>query len=102
MAATRIDIPHKLTREEVRHRMKSRIGDLPSYMPGGMATVESSWQTDDVMNLKVEAMGQTVAGTIEVMDHALRLDFTLPPALSFMRPLIERAVRGTGEQLLLK
>ena len=98
---TVIDIPHKLTRAEVRHRMRSRIGELPAHVPGGVAEVRSSWPGEDRMALEVAAMGQTLAATIDIEDRVVRVSIALPPMLSFFSGAIASAVRQKGGRLLL-
>ena len=56
-----IDVPHSLGKEGAKQRMRERIGDLGSHMPGGVAHVTSSWPSADVMALGISAMGQTIA-----------------------------------------
>ena len=98
---TIIDIPHQLTRAEVRRRLRARIGELPAHIPGGVAEVRSSWPGEDRMALEVAAMGQTLAATIEIEDRLVRVSMTLPPMLSFFSGAIAAAVRQKGGKLLL-
>lgn len=96
-----IDIPHRLTREEVRRRLSARIGELPSHIPGGVAEFRSAWPTPDRMTLDVSAMGQTITATLDIDERAVHATFALPPMLSFMSGAITAAIRSKGEQLLL-
>ena len=100
-APTIIDLPHKLSRAEVRRRMQTRIGELPAHIPGGVAEVRSSWPSEDRMALGVAAMGQTLATTIDIEDHVVRVSLTLPPMLSFFSGAITAAVQRKGGKLLL-
>ena len=98
---TTIDIAHRLGREEVKRRMKERIGDLPSHIPGGFAEEKSTWPAPDRMALDVIAMGQTVSAHLDVLDDRVRIELLLPPSLSFFSGAIEAALRKKGGQLLL-
>ena len=100
-APTIIDIPHKLTRAEVRRRMQARIGELPAHIPGGVAEVRASWPSEDRMALEVAAMGQTLNTTIDVQDRLVRVSLVLPPMLSFFSGAIAAAVERKGGKLLL-
>lgn len=95
----RVAIPHSLGREEARRRLQSRIHELADHLPG-MATVDVSWPSEDRMTLAVGAMGQSMAGTIEIEDAQVVFDIALPPALSFVEPMVEKAIRSKGEKLL--
>lgn len=96
-----VALPHKLGKDEARRRLKSRIGELPGHIPGGVAAVTSEWPSEDTMQLEVAAMGQTVAAKIVVLDNALDVTIDLPPMLSFFGDIIRRTVEAKGGQLLL-
>lgn len=96
-----VAIPHKLGKDEARRRLKSRIGELPGHIPGGVATVTSDWPGADTMQLNVAAMGQDVSAKIVVLDNALDVTIDLPPMLSFFGDIIRKAVSAKGSQLLL-
>ncbi|MET0269093.1 MAG: polyhydroxyalkanoic acid system family protein [Sphingomonas sp.] len=98
---TIIDIPHTLGREEARRRMKARIGELPGYMPGGVAEVASSWPTEDRMALEVKALGQAVSATAQVADDHIRVALVLPPMLGMFADRIGDAIARKGGALLL-
>lgn len=99
---TIIEIPHQLGRVEVRRRMATRIGDLHRHIPGGMATVESAWPSEDRMVVDVAAMGQKVTATLDVEDALVRISLLLPPSLSFMSGMISGIVRERAQDLLLE
>jgi hypothetical protein len=96
----RVAIPHSLEREEVRHRLRSRTGEIGNFIPGGMAEVKVDWQSQDQMRLGVGAMGQSIDGTIDIEDHQVVFTINLPPALSFVEPMIKGAIEKNGRKLL--
>lgn len=98
---TIIDIPHALGREEARRRMKARIGELPGYIPGGVADVVSSWPADDRLALEVKALGQSVSATAQVADDHIRVALVLPPMLGLFSAKITDAIARKGGALLL-
>ncbi len=93
-----VDLPHKLGAEEAKRRMRDGIGKLTEHIPGG-GRVESGWEGDR-MNLRVEAMGQEVAGHIEVYETKVRLELMLPAILSLFSSRIEGMLRSRGGELL--
>jgi hypothetical protein len=95
----RVNLPHNLPREEVRLRLRSRSHEIGSLLPG--STVSSDWPNEDHMRLTVHAMGQQVIGDVEIGEGEVVLEFDLPPALGFLTPMLEKAVRAQGEKLLL-
>ena len=98
----RIALPHDLGREEVRKRLHERSHEIADHIPGGLADVDTSWSDIDTMHLVVNAMGQQVSGDIEVEDAQVIFEIELPGALSFVRPMIEGAIRKNGQKLLAK
>ena len=96
----RVAIPHNLDRDEVRRRMQSRSHEIADFIPGGMADVTTDWPSADRMTITVTAMGKDMGGTVDIEEAQVVLDFNLPPALSFMEPIIEGAIRKQGQKLL--
>ncbi|KWV91123.1 polyhydroxyalkanoic acid system family protein [Erythrobacter sp. YT30] len=98
----RVTLPHSLGREEVRRRLHVHAPEIADYFPRGMATVETSWPSEDVMGLVITAAGQRIPGTIEVADTEVAIEMQLPPLLGFLRGTLERAVKQNGGKLLEK
>ena len=98
----RVTLPHTLGKEEVRARMHKHGHEIGNYFPAGMAEVETSWPSEDFMELVITAAGQRIEGGIEVEEEAVVIDMDLPPLLGFLRGTIERAVRKHGGKLLEK
>jgi hypothetical protein len=96
----RVAIPHRLGKEEVRHRLKSRIHELADHLPGGMAEVTTTWPSEDRMTMRVSAMGQQIDGHVDIEDSQVVFEVVLPAALSFVEPIVEGAIRKGGQKLL--
>jgi hypothetical protein len=95
----KIDLPHKLGAEEAKRRMQGGIGKLKDHIPGGGAHVQSSWQGDR-MNLRVQAMGQEVAGHIDVGETKVTLELMLPAVLAMFAGPVEAMLRKGGSEML--
>lgn len=98
---TTVSVPHNLPREEVRRRLKTRIGELGRHIPGGVAEMQTGWPSEDRMTLEVVAMSQRLSATLDIQDRAVVVTMILPPLLGMMSGLIARAVQDKGGQLLL-
>ncbi len=98
---TVIDIPHSLGQAEAARRIRSRIGELPAHIPGGVAEVAHSWPAENRMALDVAALGQRLTATLDVEERVVRVTMVLPAMLSFMSGAIAAAVKAKGGQLLL-
>lgn len=95
-----VAIPHNLGRDEVRRRLKARSHELADAIPGGMADVSTDWPSENRMNMVIRAMGQVLSGHVAIRDTEIEVVLLLPPALGFMQPVVENAVRQQGHRLL--
>lgn len=96
----RVAIPHTLDKVEVRRRLQSRSHEITDFVPIPMATVRTDWPSEDLMTLNVAVMAQSIDGRIEVAEHEVVFEIDLPPALGFVGPMIEGAIRQKGTKLL--
>jgi hypothetical protein len=99
----RIALPHSLGKEEVRTRMKARLGDASgkaSELIGGMAQVETAWTDEDHLTMTVSAMGFTIPSHVTLEDSQVLFDVEIPAGLGFARGMIEGMIREKGEKLL--
>ena len=93
-----VDVPHKLGAAEARRRIEGGTGKLIAALPGG-ASATPRW-TGDRLDLAINALGQAMTASLDVQERLVRVSVTLPPALAFLRPLIEQGVRRAGTELL--
>lgn len=96
----RVSVPHQLSRDDARARLKARTDQIAGLVPGGMARVEADWVDDDHLALAISAMGQPLSGGIEILDHEVTITIDLPAMLGFAEPMIAAAIRETGPKLL--
>jgi len=96
----RVPIPHNLGKEEARRRLRTRIHELPGQLPGGAGEVTTSWPSEDRMTMRVAAMGQQIDGLVDIEESQVVFEVVLPPALSFVEPMVAGAIRKTGQKLL--
>src|SRR4028119_2352297 len=93
-----VDLPHRLGAEEARRRIAGGMGRLTDHLPPG-AAVSNEW-SGDTLNLRVSAMAQEVSARIEAQETVVRVEMTVPAALSFFTRAIEAAVRRKGADML--
>ena len=96
-----VAIPHNLGKETVRERLRTRGHLIGENIPGGMAEVTTAWPSDDRMAMTVTALGQSINAHVDIEEHRIVFHVDVPPALGFVRPIIEGAIRQQGEKLLL-
>src|SRR5690606_12816564 len=95
-----VAIPHALGRDEARRRLRENSHKMAEGFPGGMAEVTTRWAGEDRLEMAIAALGQSLTGHIDVADTQVLLSIDLPPALSFIQPLVEGAVREQGRKML--
>ena len=96
----RVAVPFDISRDVVRERLKTRSHEIADHIPGGMAQVDTDWSSEDRMNLTISTMGQSLRGTVDIEEKQLVFDIALPPALSFLEPIISGSIRKQGQKLL--
>ena len=96
----RVPISHTLGKDEVRSRLKARSHEIADAIPGGMAEVSTSWPSDDCMALDINAMGNLTRAKVLIEDTQVVFEIDLPPALSFIEPIVAGAIRKKGQKLL--
>lgn len=96
-----VPVSHNLPKDEVRRRMRERVGGLGKYIPGGNSAVQSSWPSEDRMRLDITAMGQNVEALLDVQDTAVMVTVQLPGMLGMMAGMIEGSIKDKGSTLLL-
>ncbi len=96
----RVSVPHSLSKAEVRSRLDSKQDSIANFVPGGMADIETEWASEDRMIMTIRAMGQALTGNVDIEDSAVVFTIDLPPALSFVEPMIKGALEDKGKKLL--
>ena len=86
-----VAIPHALGRDEARRRLRENSHKMADSFPGGMAQVTTRWSSEDRMEMAINALGKSLAGHIDVGEAQVVLSVDLPPALSFIEPIVSGA-----------
>src|SRR5215212_9747800 len=93
-----VDLPHSLGKDEARRRIANNIHRLSEHIPGG-AHVQSGW-TGDQLNLRVQALGDSVQSTIDVQETKVHVTTLLPGLLGMFAGPIQAALKHKGSVLL--
>jgi hypothetical protein len=93
-----VDVPHDLGAAEARRRIAGSTDRLISRLPAG-ATARPQWSGDRLL-LDIDALGQSLTASLDVQERIVRVEVALPPALAFLRPLLETGIRRAGTELL--
>ena len=96
-----VNIPHQLGRVEARRRIEAGFAKLIHQLPGSGGACSQRWEGDRLV-FGVTAMGQTIAGVINVLDAAVTIEIDLPGILGMVASGIKDRLQKVGQLLLTK
>jgi NAD(P)H-dependent flavin oxidoreductase YrpB (nitropropane dioxygenase family) len=96
-----ISIPHQLGRAEARRRIEAGFAKLIHQLPGSGGACSERWDGDR-LNFSVAALGQTVAGVVNVLDTAVTMEIELPGVLGVLASGLKDRLQKAGQLLLTK
>jgi hypothetical protein len=96
-----VSIPHQLGRAEARRRIETGFAKIIRLLPGSAGTCNERWDGDRLV-FEVAAMGQTVAGAVDVLDTAVTMEIELPGLLGMIASGLKDRLRKAGQVLLTK
>jgi hypothetical protein len=96
-----VTIPHQLGRAEARRRIESGFAQMLTSIPGGARASSERWEGDR-LDFSLVAMGQTVAGIVDVRDAAVAIEIALPGVLGVVARALQDRLRKAGSLLLTK
>ncbi|MDB5477343.1 MAG: polyhydroxyalkanoic acid system protein [Phenylobacterium sp.] len=98
--AVTVTIPHELGRAEAHRRIEAGFDDLSRHL-GGLGGVSKRWEGDR-LTFAFAAMGQAIAGAVDVADRGIRLEVLLPNLLALMAGKLKGRLQKEGQLLLEK
>jgi len=93
-----VSIPHELGQAEARRRIDEGVIQLTSQI-GAVGEVQRAWR-GDVLHFSLQAIGQTVSGTIAVEPRDVRLEVNLPGIFAMIANKVKGRLRTEGHLLL--
>lgn len=92
-------VNHTLGRGEAVRRLKEGFARTENQL-GPMVTVNHATWDGDTLRLRMRALGQTAAATIEVMEQELRIEVSLPWLLAQAAKRLLPILRNEATRLL--
>jgi Putative polyhydroxyalkanoic acid system protein (PHA_gran_rgn) len=96
-----IIVSHRVGKVEAIHRLKEGFGHMKGNL-GPMVAIEQETWEGDTLRFHMRALGQTAAGTIQVLDDALRIEVSLPWLLAQAAKRVLPILRKEATRLLDK
>jgi hypothetical protein len=94
-------ISHELGREEAKRRLQKSVGQIRAQLAPFTTALDHQW-TDDRLSFHMIALGQRVAGHIDVLDDSVRLELQLPGVLGWIGERISRRIQKQAALMLEK
>jgi hypothetical protein len=70
-------VAHRLGKAEAVGRLKEGFARTKGHLGAMIAIEQETWE-GDTLRFQMRALGQTAAGTIEVLEDAMRIEVSLP------------------------
>lgn len=96
-----ISIPHQLGRADARRRIEAGFTKIIGQVPGIGGASTERW-VGDRLTFNVTAMGQTVAGVVDVLDETVTMEIELPGVLAMIASGLKGRLQKVGQLLLTK
>ena len=96
-----VSVPHRIGKQEAIRRLKSGLETAQTKFGQVFVFQEQIW-TDDHLQFRISALGQSASGTIDVQEDHARLEVTLPWLLAQIAKTIQSAVQKQGALMLGK
>lgn len=93
-----VEIPHALGLAEARRRIEAGLGQLTGQI-GSVGEVTHAWE-GDLLRFSLQAIGQTVTGTIAVEARLVRLEVQLPGIFAMVANKVKGRLRDEAQLLL--
>ncbi len=93
-----VEIPHELGRTEARRRIDSGLGQLIEQI-GSVGELTHAWE-GDLLRFSLQAIGQTVTGTIAIEERIVRLEIQLPGIFAMVANKVKGRLRDEAQLLL--
>jgi Putative polyhydroxyalkanoic acid system protein (PHA_gran_rgn) len=92
-------IPHRLPRAEAKRRIQEQLGTIRREFVSHLHDVQESW-TGDRLEFSLRALGQSIAGRLDVDDQAVHVEIDLPWLLAMLAGPVKRQVEDRARRLL--
>jgi Putative polyhydroxyalkanoic acid system protein (PHA_gran_rgn) len=92
-------IPHQLTRAEAKRRIQEQLGTVRREFASHLHDVQESW-IGDRLEFSLTALGQSIAGRLDVDDHSVHVEVDLPWLLAMLAGPVKRQIEDKARRLL--
>ena len=94
-----LSIPHQLTREEAKRRIREQIAHAQQQFGGLLGVVEERWD-GYTLDAKIAAAGQTITARAVVEDRTVEVSVARPWMLAMLAGGVRKGIEERGRKLL--
>jgi hypothetical protein len=94
-------VSHTLGRQEAKRRIARGLDETRPTLLRYVGALEERWEGDCLL-FRGTALGQAVAGRLEVLDDLVCIEVDLPPVLNLLAGTIAGRLRREGNRMLEK
>lgn len=95
-----IEVEHALSKQEAKHRIEELIERYTQEYRNELQDLVVNW-TDDTAHIRVKARGYSSAGTLEIKDSVVDLDFYMPFLLQVFSKKIKSVIHDRIQESLV-
>ena len=96
-----VSVSHRLGKDEAARRLKTGLERMRGNL-SALVTIEQDVWAGDTLRFQMRALGQSAAGTVEVLEDSLRIEVTLPWLLAKLAERLRPALHKEATLLLEK
>jgi Putative polyhydroxyalkanoic acid system protein (PHA_gran_rgn) len=96
-----VSIPHRLGKEEALRRIKTGLDRAKGEFAWAIRFDDERWEGDR-LDFRVSALTQHAAGSITVLEDAVRVEVILPWLLARFAQATQRVIGQSGAKMLEK
>lgn len=96
-----VSIPHRLGKDEAARRLKTGLDRAAQQFSSVLTIDQENWDADR-LTFQATALNQKIAGTIDVMENAVRLEVSLPWLLARLATGLRDTIAQRGALMLEK
>ena len=94
-------ISHDLGKEEAKRRLQNGVGQIRSQLAPMTTSLDHQW-IEDRLSFHMTALGQRIAGHIDVLEENVRVELQLPGVLGWLGEKIGRRIQRQAALMLEK
>jgi hypothetical protein len=92
-------VSHELGQRAAKRRIAASVHEIRAQLAAFASVVEEEW-TEDRLDFRLTALGQTISGHLDVFDDVVRIEVMLPGMLCLLGGAISSRIREQGLKLL--